>query len=225
MLPAAIGPLVAPAITSTIVLAGLLANASLVVRWRRASGQVRQQIKWLVFFLATAVSFHLGIEIAGELFFSSILDSNLYLATLLVVFLGFPLVIGVSIFRYRLYDIDLIKRRTMVYSVLTAVLALVYSGTVVLLQRLLGRWAAGSQLTIVIATLFIAALFRPLRRRLQETIDRRFYRRAYDATQILLRFAQASRSELDPEALSQVLIANIEETMHPSHISIWLRDR
>jgi hypothetical protein len=173
LLPAAIGPLVAPAITSTIVLVGLLANASLVVHWRRVSGQVRQQIKWLVFFLATAVSFHLGIEIAGELFFSSILDSNLYLATLLVVFLGFPLVIGVSIFRYRLY----------------------------------------------------AAMFSPLRRRLQETIDRRSHRRAYNATQILLRFAQTSRSELDPEALSQVLIANIEETMHPSHVSIWLRDR
>lgn len=225
ILPARLGPIVGPAITSTAVFAGLLANLSLVVRWQRATRQVRQQIKWLVFFLATAVTLHLTLEIVGELFDASILNSNLYLLSLLVVFVGFPLVIGISVFLYRLYDIDVIIRRTLIYTVLSAVLALVYSGTVILLQQLLGGLAAGSELTIVISTLLIAALFSPLRRRVQSVIDRRFYRRKVDSSQVMLRFARVARDELNPDALSAVLLRSIEETMQPAHLSIWLRDR
>lgn len=224
-LPGSLGPVVGPAIPSTVVFAGLLANLSLVVRWRRATSQVRQQIKWLVFFLSTAVSFHLLYEIVGELFSESILNSDYYLFSLLVVFLGFPLVIGISVFKYRLYDIDLIIRRTLIYTVLSAVLALLYSGAVILLQRLLGGLAAGSQITIVISTLLIAALFSPLRRQVQTIIDRRFYRRKVDSSLVMLRFARAARDELNPDALSAVLLGSIEETMQPRHLSIWLRDR
>jgi hypothetical protein len=195
------------------------------VRWRRATSQVRQQIKWLVFFLSTAVSFHLLYEIVGELFSESILNSDYYLFSLLVVFLGFPLVIGISVFKYRLYDIDLIIRRTLIYTVLSAVLALLYSGAVILLQRLLGGLAAGSQITIVISTLLIAALFSPLRRQVQTIIDRRFYRRKVDSSLVMLRFARAARDELNPDALSAVLLGSIEEAMQPRHLSIWLRDR
>lgn len=224
-LPARLGPVVSPAITSTVVFAGLLANLSLVVRWQRATRQVRQQIKWLVFFLATAVSFHLAFEIVGELVDQSILNSNVYLLSLLVVFVGFPLVIGISVFRYRLYDIDVIIRRTLIYTVLSAVLALLYSGTVVLLQQLLGGLAASSELTIVLSTLLIAALFSPLRRRVQALIDRRFYRRQVDSSQVLPRFARIARDELNPDALSGALLSSIEETLQPATLSIWLRDR
>jgi hypothetical protein len=224
-LPARLGPLVAPAITSMVVLSGLVANASLVVRWRRATSLVRQQIKWLAFFLATAVSFHLTLEIVGELVDETILNSNFYLLSLLVVFAGFPLVIGIAVFRYRLYDIDVIIRRTLVYTVLSAVLAALYAGTVIFLQQLLGGLAGGSQLTIVLSTLLIAALFSPLRRRVQALIDRRFYRRQVDRGQVLMRFARIARDELDPDALSRALLESIEETLQPATLSLWLRDR
>jgi K+-sensing histidine kinase KdpD len=123
-----------------------------------------------------------------------------------------------------LYDIDLIIRRTAVYAVLTASLGIIYFGTVVLMQTIIGRAAdEQSPLVIVFSTLLIAALFSPLRRRIQSFIDRRFYRRKYDAAQILAQFSQTAQNEVDMERLSAVLIKVVEETMQPEQTSLWLK--
>jgi hypothetical protein len=140
-----------------------------------------------------------------------------------LVFMLIPVAIGVSILRYRLWDIDVIIRRTLVYTLLTVLLALVYFSSVTLIQGFLS--AAGgrqSSLVTVISTLLIAALFTPLRRRLQDSIDYRFYRRKYDAEKALADFAAAARSETDLDALSGKLVVLAGETMQPEAVSIWL---
>ncbi|NJN53492.1 MAG: hypothetical protein HC804_01305 [Anaerolineae bacterium] len=141
-----------------------------------------------------------------------------------ITFMALPIGIGISILRYRLWDIDVIIRKTVQYVVLTAVLALIYFGTVILLQTLVGQ-ATGEQspLVIVLSTLLIAALFSPLRRRIQDIIDRRFFRKKYDAQQVLAHFAQTARDETDIEMLTAVLIDVIQETIQPEQIGLWLK--
>ena len=137
-----------------------------------------------------------------------------------------PLAIGVSIFRYRLYDIDIIINRTLVYGAVTVMLALIYVGSVVLLQQLF-RTLVGqgnNQLAVVASTLAVAALFQPLRRRSQAIVDRRFYRRKYDAARTLQTFSARIRDEVDLDTLTGDLLAVVEETMQPAHVSLWLRD-
>ncbi len=137
-----------------------------------------------------------------------------------------PLSIAFSILRYRLWDIDLLINRTLVYTTLTASLAMIYFGSVVLLQHLVNGvtgQVGQSPLVIVASTLAIAALFHPLRRRIQKIIDKRFYRRQYDAAKIIAAFSATLRNEVDLEQLREQLVAVVQETMQPSHVSLWLR--
>ena len=142
-----------------------------------------------------------------------------------VTALALPLSLAIGILRYRLFDIDVIIRRTTSYAILTALLALVYFGSIVILQRLLAPVTGDSDAAVVLSTLLIAALFLPLRRRIQKTIDRRFFRKKYDAEQVLARFAATARDETDLDALTAELLRVIQETMEPESVTIWLKDQ
>jgi hypothetical protein len=208
--------------------------ASLIVlqmyRYRRLSTPTqRQQTKWVVF--GTALGFG-GFVFGSILFFAllpkffplSPLTYTLAQLLLYLLLLLFPLSIGIAILRYRLWDIDALVNRTLVYGMLTVSLALVYSGLVIALQALLrGLISQTNDIAIVASTLAIAALFQPLRRRIQRVIDRRFYRRKYDAARTLEAFSATLRNEVDLTTLSEQLVAVVQETMQPAHVSLWLR--
>jgi len=196
----------------------LLAGASLVYRFRRARGPERQQLKWFagsaVLFAATSVAYTVlpGVpEQAGQI------------ATLFA-FAGIPVAVGFAILKHRLYDIDVVINRTLVYGLLTTVLAAAYLGGVVLLQGAF-RALTGqeSQLAIVASTLLIAALFVPLRRRVQSFIDRLFYRGKYDAARTLRDFSTRLREKTDLDGLNADVLGVVRETVQPQHASLWLR--
>ena len=196
-----------------------------VYRYRYVSTAVeRAQIKWFVATLALIVVFSVADTlISGQVLqsrpgFSADLDN---ISNLLI-----PASITIAILRYRLWDIDVIIRKTLIYTTLTAMLALVYFGAVVLLQQVFGSLTGAdkSPLAIVISTLVIAALFTPLRRRIQDWIDRRFFRRKYDAQQVLAQFALTARDETDLDALTAELVRVVQETMQPESVSVWLVD-
>jgi hypothetical protein len=204
---------------------GLVAAASLVlVRLRNARGIERQQIKWLIY----ASAMLSGALILKDTVFSPLGGTlwGLWVGYLLVALggLGGPIAIGVAILRYRLYEIDTLINRTLVYGSLTAMLVGLYLVGIVVLQRffvlLTGQQ---STLAVVASTLLIAALFNPLRRRIQRFIDRRFYRRKYDAGKTLEAFSAKLRDETDLEALNDDLVGVVRETMQPAHVTLWLR--
>jgi hypothetical protein len=198
----------------------LAAALSLILRLRRARGDERQQVKWFAYTGALLVAGLLPFSIPGmasEATRAALMAG--YAVTLLTV-AGLPITMAIAIFKYRLYDIDVIINRTLVYGGLSGTLAVVYFGSVALLQRLL---PAESQLAVVLSTLAIAALFNPLRRRMQEAIDRRFYRKKYDAAKTLADFAAAARDETDLDELAARLVDVVEETMQPQSASLWLR--
>ena len=206
-----------PVALATVVLV-LYAQA---YRYRRVYSAVeKQQVKWFVFGM-TLLLVELAIVALVPPDEASPYLQDLFGLVLLVI----PISIGIAILRYRLWDIDVIVRKTLVYSVLTAFLALVYFGSVVLLQRLFGTLTGVEQspLAVVVSTLVIAALFTPLRRRIQAWIDRRFFRKKYDAQQVLAQFALTARDETDLDALTAELVRVVQETMQPEHVSIWLR--
>jgi hypothetical protein len=214
-----------------VVLMLLVAYAQ-IYRFRYVStpGE-RQQTKWVVYGLSlflfwnmiSAVPFMLGQNQPSDAlrpWWTPILSAMWWLVVTIL-----PLSLTIAILRHRLFDIDIIIRRTLVYSALTALLALVYFGSVVLLQslfRALTGQAARSQLAIVLSTLAIAALFVPLRHRLQDAIDRRFYRKKYDAAKTLADFAATVRDETDLDKLTQQLIRVVDETMQPKRVSLWI---
>jgi uncharacterized membrane protein YedE/YeeE len=200
-----------------LLVAGLGAVISLVVRFRRARGDERQQIKWF----ASAAALTLAWIIVGEEQSGEIVA----LSGLLVI-ASIPVATGIAILRYRLYDIDRIINRTLVYGVLTGILVLVYFGGVAASEAIfcaLTGQEQQPQIAVVVSTLVIAALFTPLRRRIQRLIDRRFYTRKYDARKTLEAFSVQLREETDLEALSEDLVGVIRETMQPAHVSLWLR--
>jgi hypothetical protein len=191
--------------------------SSLMFRYRRAAGRERQQIKWFAY---AAAVFLTAWVVSVYHPFGPITYVPVVPAALLV-----PVAVGIAILRYRLYDIDLLINRTLVYSALTATLALIYFGGVTATQEFFGAHTGEEQqpqLTVVVSTLVIAALFMPLRRRIQVFIDRRFYRRKYDAAKSLETFAAKLRDETDLDALNADLIGVVNETMQPAHVSLWL---
>jgi hypothetical protein len=191
----------------------------------------RQQTKWIVFGVTVAVLIEFVYTLSSDLFpsfFSTGSLADLILSPILVTGLPIliPLSFGFAILRYRLWEIDAIINRTLVYSTLTVLLAFIYLGLVIALQslvRVLTGVVAQQPLIIVASTLMIAALFQPLRRRIQATIDRRFYRRKYDAAKTLEAFSATLRNELELNQLSEQLLAVVQQTMQPAHISLWLR--
>jgi hypothetical protein len=209
------------------LLLGLVAAVSVVVGRRNARGVERQQIKWLLY--AGAIFFvGSSLKIAVVYFIQLEGPWGLWISYILVAVGGLsgPIAIGVAILRYRLYNIDVLINRTLVYGSLTALLAAVYFGGVTATQaivRVLTGQEQQPQLVVVVSTLVIAALFNPLRRRIQSFIDRRFYRRKYDATKMLDAFSAKLRDETDLDALSDDLVGVVREAMQPSHVSLWLR--
>ena len=209
-----------------VITACILASVvSIGLRFRRAAGEERQQLKWLIY--AGALAFVVTVTASpGALFELPGIASDLLSALAILTLPSIPVAVGIAILKYRLYDIDLLINRTLVYAVLTATLGLVYLGGVVLLQYAFQTLTGGegeSQLAIVASTLAIAALFNPLRRRIQGFIDRGFYRRKYDAARTLAAFSARLRDETDLETLSEDLVSVVRETVQPEHASLWLR--
>jgi hypothetical protein len=215
------GPLLYLSLVASIVLSA----SSMVVRFRRAVGEERQQIKWFAF----AAGFAALGWVVNTLAYANDggTESLLLVATpllLLLSLLGITLAVGIAILKYRLYEIDLIINRTLVYGSLTATLVALYFGTIVVLQKVfVVLTGQQSTLAVVASTLLIAALFNPLRRRIQSFIDRRFYRRKYDARKTLEAFSARLRDKTDLDALNDELGGVVRETMQPTHVSLWLR--
>jgi hypothetical protein len=198
---------------------------ALFMRLSRAVGVERQQLKWLAY---AAAMFAIGIVL---ILISLAIDTTRWFewvgeAIFTASGAAIPISIGIAILRYRLYEIDLLINRTLVYGSLTALLALVYFGGVATVRAIfhaLTGHEQQSQLAIVVSTLVIAALFNPLRRRIQGFIDRRFYRRKYDAAKTLEAFSVKLKDETDLDALSEDLVEVVRETIQPAHVSLWLR--
>jgi hypothetical protein len=211
----------------------ILASAvSLVLRYRRSGGEERQQVKWIAFAASFVGLVALITVVSTQMFAPESLETAgtqpLWLELLqdveLLSLAGVPVAVGFAILRHRLYDIDVVINRTLVYGSLTAMLVAVYYGSVVILQYIFRALSGGeSQFAIVASTLAIAALFNPLRRRVQAFVDRRFYRRKYDAAKTLEAFNSLLREETDLDALGEALAGVARETMQPKHVSLWLR--
>ncbi len=202
---------------------------SIITRYRGANAHERQQIKYMVW-TEVLLIFMLLIQLPTGIMGLDPANRNgieqfFYAIFTLTIWLLPTLAIGIAILRQHLYDIDIIIRRTLIYAVLTTILAAVYFGTVVLAQQIF-RAITGqsSDLAIVVSTLAIAALFTPLRRRIQDVIDRRLYRRKYDAEQALAAFNATLRNDVDLDQLCASLIGVVQETMLPTHVSLWLKE-
>jgi hypothetical protein len=199
---------------------------------RRSTPRERQQTKWVVFGVAIALLGFVGLLVLGNLFLPPTLGDSVWFGLFVgqPVINGFllliPLSIGVAILRSRLWDIDTLINKALVYGLLTGLLAGVYVGLVIGLESLIGLFARGASqqsIVLVVSTLVIAALFQPLRHRIQQIIDRRFYRKKYDATKTLAAFSATLRNEVDLQELREQLLAVVQETMQPAHVSLWLR--
>ena len=202
---------------------GVAGLVALYVRFRRGLGAERQQIKWLAY-AGTVLLTGTILSYAGPESLSGSWFRQVGYALQVIGLVGLPVAIGIAIFKYRLFEIDIIINRTFVYGTLTATLVALYFGGTVLLQRIfVALTGEKSTLAVVASTLLLAALFNPLRRRIQSFIDRRFYRSKYDAAKTLEAFSAKLRDETNLDALSDDLVGVVRETMPPAHASLWLR--
>src|SRR5215211_2599769 len=219
------------ALSLLLSLCMLASVSSLVMRYQRSGGEVRQQIKWIAFAasvvaLGVSGAVFLGTFAAGTAGGTHPLLIGLLEDAITLSFAGVPIAVGFAVLKYRLYNIDVIINRTLVYGALTAALVAVYFGGVAATEAVVRALTAQQQqpqLAVVVSTLVIAALFNPLRRRIQSFIDRRFYRRKYDARKTLEAFSARLRDQTDLDSLSGDLIGVVRETMQPAHVSLWLR--
>jgi len=203
-------------------LAATLAGSliSLALRFRRATGDERQQLKWFTYAAGL-----FGLQLTASILFPTFEQSaaSTLAFSLVIALVAFS--VGIAILKYRLYAIDLVVNRTLVYGTLTILLAIVYFAGVALLQSTFRALTGqGSPLAIVLSTLAIAAVFSPLRRRIQAFIDHRFYRRKYDAQRALASFGTTARDEVELERLAQALVGVVDETMRPAQVSLWVRE-
>jgi hypothetical protein len=222
----------AKVIPALLPLCALASALSLVLRYRRSGSEEREQIKWIAF-AGSFVGLMSLVTVFSTLIFEPLFlgatgTQPIWLVLLqdveLLSFAGIPVAVGFAVLKYRLYDIDLLINRALVYGSLSATLALVYFGGIVVLQRLfVVLTGQQSTLAVVASTLLMAALFSPLRRRIQGFIDRRFYRKKYDARKTLEAFSTKLREGTDLDALSNDLVGVVRETMQPAHVSLWLR--
>jgi hypothetical protein len=200
----------------------LLGIVCLVARRRRAHGDERQQIRWFGY-AATMMALSFGVSFASVTAgFQALGDAFFVIGAIFLACI--PLASGLAILKYRLYDIDVVINRTLVYALLTAILAGAYVGLVFAFQAALRPFTAESDLAIAASTLAVAALFRPLRSRVQSFIDHRFYRRKFDAQRTIEDFSEHLRDEVDLGALSSRLTTVVLETMQPAHVSLWIRE-
>ena len=208
-----------PPITLLFTAAGV---ASMFVRLRRAQGVERAQLRWLVWSMAfIVVGFIVGL--VGDLVFVNGLGGAVWLPAI-VAFCLPPVAIGIAILRYRLYEIDRIISRTISYGVITLVLASVFVVVVLAAQAVLGPLTGSSTIAVAGSTLLVAALFQPIRRRVQRLVDRRFNRTRYDAERIVAAFAKRLGDEVDLEALRSEILATVSAAVEPSSVSVWLRE-
>jgi hypothetical protein len=211
------------AVTPAIFFGIFASAASLVVRYRLVQGEERQQIKWLAYAAAALPAWFL-VNPLIEALIHPVLFHVMESTISALLFAGIPVAVGIAILKYRLYDIDRLINRTLVYGSLTAMLVALYFGGIVLLQSVFVLLTGEqSTLAVVASTLVIAGLFNPLRRRIQSFIDRRFYRRKYDAAKTLEAFSLKLREETDLNALNDDLVGVVRDTMQPTHVSLWLR--
>jgi hypothetical protein len=217
-----VGPLLVVGF-AVLISAILLAVASLIVRMRRGTRIERQQLK--IFFCA-AVLWPASIVLQAVLGVQSLTAAEPALELLdVLAIVAVPVAVAVAILRYRLYDIDVLIRRTLIYATLSVVLLVAYASGVALIQLALAPVTSGNGLAVAISTLAVLALFQPLRRQIQEAVDRRFYRSRYDAARILDSFAVRLRDEVDLDAVRADLLGSVQQTMAPAHMSLWLRER
>jgi hypothetical protein len=203
------------------LVAVLAAIVSMVVRFRRARGVERQQLKWVVYAVVVVVICFILLFMAPDPILLSELAADVVFALLITLI---PVAMGVAILKYRLYDIDRLINRTLVYGLLTAVLGVVYASVVLVLGQLFGGLGGEpSSWAVAGATLAVAGLFQPARRRIQTVVDRRFNRRKYNAINTVEAFSVRLRNEVDLDALSAELLAVVDQTMQPTRTSLWLR--
>jgi hypothetical protein len=217
-----------PGLSDTLIAVGMilfvasliLGAASLIVRFRRSRGLERQQLKWLALAAAIAAA---AFAVYAVLLVTTGVVYNLMMPVVALSFLGMVVAVSIAILRHRLLDIDLLINRALVYAGVTVVLAAVYVGAVLVLQGALTSFTEQRGLVVAGSTLLVAALFAPVRRRMQREVDRRFYRSRYDAERVVAAFAATLRDEVDLPHLTDELVDVVEHSMQPRRVRVWLR--